>query len=291
MKEICQVLICGDDNKKNGVIIGLEKFLFLSFDPTMILTDIYENNRNITVWDYKQTTKYNLQKFLHFKKKDKEQFIALTDGIKYLIDQSHLTASSISPSSLELLRPYYDITLKFTPIAKVTNILEGTSSYPPINYDTFTIDKFLGDRTSLFFDYFYQCYNPSDIFYAILHFLSINNYKFNKCKHCGKYFATNNLKIEYCKSKSGYPNYEKYECSEAVKRIRQQIRRQSELIGKNLRTNYLGDDLEKFITGRDILLDELIKHSDYTTIDKCFDYFDKNKWYIKNSFRNVGKKK
>ena len=49
MKEICQVLICGDDNKKNGVIIGLEKFLFLSFDPTMILTDIYENNRNITV--------------------------------------------------------------------------------------------------------------------------------------------------------------------------------------------------------------------------------------------------
>lgn len=28
-----------------------------------------------------------------------------------------------------------------------------------------------------------------------------------------------------------------------------------------------------------------------TTIDKCFDYFDKNKWYTKDSFRNVGKKK
>ena len=120
----------------------------------------------------------------------------------------------------------------------------------------------------MFFDYFYQCWNPADILFAILHFLSINNYKFKKCKHCGKYFATNNFKIEYCKNKSGYPNYEKYECGEAVKRIRQQIRRQSELINKNLRTNYLGDDLEKFITGRDILLDKLIKHSDYIVTKK-----------------------
>lgn len=289
MKEICQVLICEKDNKKIGVITGLGKFL--SFNPIIILSDIYETNGNIEVWDYKQTAKYNLQKLLHFKKEDKEQFIALNEGIKYLIEQSYLTGSSISPSSLELLRPYYDITLKFTPIAKVQNILEGTASYPPINYDTFTIDKLLGEGEFLFCDYFYQCFNPSDIFFAILHFLSINNYKFNKCKHCGKYFATDNLKIEYCKNKSGYPNYQKYECGEAVKRIRQQIRRQSELIGKNLRTNYLGDDLEKFITGRDILLDELIKHSDYATIDKCFDYFDKNKWYTKDSFRNVGKKK
>ncbi|HAB61449.1 MAG TPA: hypothetical protein DCE48_12290 [Lachnospiraceae bacterium] len=97
--------------------------------------------------------------------------------------------------------------------------------------------------------------------------------------------------MEYYKNKSDYSGYEKHECGEAVKRIRQQIKRQSELIGNNLRTNYLGDDLENFITARDVLLDELVEHSDYATIAKCLEFFDKKKWYTKNSARTVGEKK
>ncbi|HAB61450.1 MAG TPA: hypothetical protein DCE48_12295 [Lachnospiraceae bacterium] len=142
MKEICQVIICKKGNKNIGVITGLGNFL--SFDPLMLLTDVYETDGDFEVWDYNQTNKYNMQKLLHFTKEEKMQYNALIKGIKYLIEQSYISSLSISPSSVELLRPYYEITLKFTPIGKVSDFSKGTSSHPPIYYESFAIDKLLG---------------------------------------------------------------------------------------------------------------------------------------------------
>ncbi|WP_074962389.1 DUF6076 domain-containing protein [Ruminococcus albus] len=130
----------------------------------------------------------------------------------------------------------------------------------------------------------------ADILFSVLHFLSINDYKYNRCEHCGRYFATTNLKNLYCDRKSDYPHFEKLTCYEAVKRIRQDIQRKHRQIYKNLSANYLPEQLNKFESEYIKSLEELKKQSNYTNIDNCYKLLDKNRWYTKKSIRVVGKK-
>lgn len=204
------------------------------------------------------------------------------------MENSIKTQTEIKPEIIELLRPYYDITFKFKPIAK--RIEDSFTSYPLIDHSSLSIEDIIQEKSSLYYDYVYQCYSPSDILFSIIHFLALKKYKFAVCMHCGKYFATNNLKNIYCERFSEYPGYEKLDCYNAVKRIRLQITRKHQQIYKNLYANYTSDICNNFAIQYNKLSTELKKHSDYDIIDDCFNFLSKEKWYTKDSIRCIGEK-
>lgn len=286
MKELCQIIIyhINDTEDFQAKLTGLGQWA--TFNPLYLLPDICTNNGEFNFFNYEFSNTISLENILKFKNEQRTQYRAVLNGIEFLMKKSNEKQSEIKPEHIEILRPYFDITFKFTPIAKVTN--PSSNSFPPIHHSSFSIEEVLQKKESLYYDYFYQCYSPSDILFSVLHFLALNKYKFRTCNHCGKYFATTNLKKQYCNRFSEYPGYEKYDCYNAVKRIRQEIQRKHVRIKNNLNQYYMPEKLEDFEKQFNELIDDLKEHSDYTIIEKCFELLDKKKWYVKDSIRTIG---
>ena len=81
----------------------------------------------------------------------------------------------------------------------------------------------------------YTCANIQQVVFSILHFLILNGYKFANCRHCGRLYATQNLKNIYCSRTSPYPGYERYYCKDAVKRINDALEKRRDTVYKRLR--------------------------------------------------------
>lgn len=81
----------------------------------------------------------------------------------------------------------------------------------------------------------YTCANIQQVVFSILHFLILNGYKFANCKHCGRLYATQNLKNTYCSRTSPYPGYERYYCKDAVKRINDALEKRRKTVYERLR--------------------------------------------------------
>lgn len=81
----------------------------------------------------------------------------------------------------------------------------------------------------------YICSNIQQVVFSVLHFLIINGYKFSNCKHCGRLYATKNLKTVYCNRFSPFPGYERYSCRDAVKRINDSLNKRCRAIDSALR--------------------------------------------------------
>lgn len=160
----------------------------------------------------------------------------------------------------------------------------------PLHYSQFSFDKALQHNLSECSLFFYECYSLSDVVYSILHFLTINKYKFNKCHHCGQYFATPSNKQIYCPRNSSYRNFEHLSCEQAVRNIFQKIRRKQRKIYRNLSENYHLDNLNNFQRIFEDTFSICKKKPSYINIDKCFDILSSDKWYTKPSIRNRGKK-
>lgn len=284
MKELCMILIYHQNNtdKFRATFSGFGTLKH--FNPLYILSDIYANNGELKFFNHDFSSIISLTDVLCMNDEERIQYQAVLGGIESLISRSSQEKSAINPEHIEVLRSYYDITFKFSPHASVTS----SAGSSPIHYSSFSLEEVLEKKSSLFYDYCYQCYSPSDILFSIMHFIALKQYKFKKCNHCGKYFATDNLKNQYCNRFSEYPCYEKYGCYNAVKRIRQDIQREHIRIKNNLIQNYTYEKLNDFETQFNELIDQLKEHSDYTNIEKCFNLLDRKKWYVKDSIRTVG---
>ncbi len=94
----------------------------------------------------------------------------------------------------------------------------------------------------------------SQVLFALMNFYSLNGYKLKRCKHCQKWFATKNLKNEYCSRKSPLLNVlyksnideEKHNCHRAVKDVMKKIQQKHK---KNYDFIYLyaQDDLNNYV--------------------------------------------
>lgn len=107
----------------------------------------------------------------------------------------------------------------------------------------------------------YTCANIQQVVFSILHFLILNGYKFANCRHCGRLYATQNLKNTYCSRTSPCPGYERYYCKDAVKRINDALEKRRKTVYERLR----------------IRANEYGYGSKYGTIfrnfqDKCYEY-------------------
>ena len=82
----------------------------------------------------------------------------------------------------------------------------------------------------------YKCDNIQSVVLCVLRYLLVNGYKFTHCKHCGRPFATKNLRTLYCNRNSTYKGYERYNCKDAVKHINDFLEKRRKTVYERLRT-------------------------------------------------------
>lgn len=88
--------------------------------------------------------------------------------------------------------------------------------------------------------YIYTCQSTTDIAFSIWQYLLSDGYKFKKCEHCGKYFATKSLKIKYCSRISPY-EFKKngpHSCKIAVDYLKKEVKKRRRSICDYLRNYY-----------------------------------------------------
>ncbi len=291
MKELCQVLIfrVNEGNSYKGLITGLGAWKWIFFNPLYILPEICDNNGELVFSDYDLSDTINIENSIAMSNIERDQYNAVIGGIKHLINLCVNDNFSITPATIDFLRPYFGITVKLNPICMIGN--PSPTTYPMFHYSSFTIDEVISGNSIVYHDYFFQCYSPSDILFSILHFLVINNYKFRKCDHCDRIFATQNLKVQYCSRLSEYPNFVHLHCADAVKNIRQDLRRTQTRMYRNIHAHQSPFVASKFTDAFDKAFDSVKKKSSYEAIRNCYKTLDKEKWYKSNAPRNVGEKR
>jgi hypothetical protein len=134
--------------------------------------------------------------------------------------------------------------------------------------------------------YLYSCKNVSELVFSIFHYLVSNEYKFTACKHCGKSFATRNLKFEYCTRNSPFEAYERFDCHTACKDIKKKFRRHQEEIDKNINKRINNgmityDMYDKFTTGWENLdIENCYSVKCLKEIEEFLDFENReSKWY------------
>lgn len=106
----------------------------------------------------------------------------------------------------------------------------------------------------------YTCHTLTEVFFAIWHYLIFHNYtKFNQCKHCGRYFATSNLRQKYCENMSPYQNFTHLDCEQAVRNILQKCSRKKKKI-----------------------YDKLYRYGSDETLDQFFSVYEKQREIVKH---------
>lgn len=290
MELFCQLTI----SKKNGIpvahINGLSS-VYPSFDPRTLLSNLSfrrgfhlatkENFNSFDDFDYEK--EYAFGKTITVD--NRTQYVATVSTILYLMEDSYSTQQPIDLHKIELLKSYLDITFQFTPLKKSLNkwapyLKNSVTTYElPIHYSHYSISSALKfDVTDLDF-YSYNCYSLSDLIYAILHYLALCKYKFNKCPHCGRYFATTTYKQKYCHMGSPYLGYEHLYCEQAVRNILQDLRRLRKRIFYNLYENYYG--YEEFQSISKKYINAVKNEPSIQNIDSAYQYISIEKHYTK----------
>lgn len=141
-----------------------------------------------------------------------------------------VNASKLTPSKkealLNALRNEFKIRLNFQANSCDTESSEtdGVKSFnkPISRFDKFSKPKSHVEDMDTWFEY--ECRSVSDMVMAIMHYYMVYGFKVISCKHCGRAFATQNLKTVYCNRISPYKNEFSQKrsrpepCKDAVKR-------------------------------------------------------------------------
>ncbi len=93
----------------------------------------------------------------------------------------------------------------------------------------------------------YECNNEVEHYIATAMEVVLRGFKFVKCSHCGKWYFTDTLKQKYCKRESPYPGYTHLKCEQAVRNIKQQLRRKRNRIYNYLYKHRDENDVNSFL--------------------------------------------
>jgi len=280
---------------ENGVIAGrFERFVSeascfnIDFDPATILCDLpetvdYERHSDNESENYFLNANYSEHPFfaiglpediLYSRSQSQLHFSWFYDFIvelKELCEQSR----NISLSQFEVFKQYFDVRftykIEFQEVNPFYNEYEMDAMngglYPECEFiyrgleenRDFTMTEMLDFHGGTPFRHNYSCHSLADIICAVWHYLILHEYKFRKCNHCGKYFATRTLKKQYCDRKSPYPAFEQHNCEQAVRNIKQKLARRKKSAYTYLSNYYSG--------GVDLFLDKCAVLKD--AVDRC----------------------
>lgn len=107
----------------------------------------------------------------------------------------------------------------------------NTYQYHDSFFDGFDGSDIINENAVVFLD----LDNITKILIAALYYYTLHGYNIARCKHCGKWFATKTLKVEYCQRVSPcfgtiFQGKKEISCEQAVRNIRQNCRRLKNVI-------------------------------------------------------------
>lgn len=294
----------------------------IEFDPRTLICDLTYNPEisfsNLdkhfyySAFEYEKEFAFDFNNPIYIADYDRDRYTSVISFICKMIIDSEKSRKPINLKYIELMRIYYDFSLELSLFKTVPNIIKipkftrtnniekdidsivnpkGYYTYIPENkpirtvafsYNNYNLNDTLSINYLDYDEFFYQCFSLSEIVFSVLHFLAINGYKVARCRHCEKYFATLTLKQDYCYRKSQYKGFSHLECSQAVKNIKQKLRRNRRTIAKNLKDNQF-KKYEDFKPKSKKLINKVVKHPTPKNIDNAFEYINKDRWYIRNN--------
>lgn len=80
----------------------------------------------------------------------------------------------------------------------------------------------------------FSCDTKADVIFSILQYLLLSGYCFKQCLHCQKFYAFNAPDNGFCKRKSPFTGFEKYECEDAVKQIKSRLQEKKRAVCSNI---------------------------------------------------------
>lgn len=201
--------------------------------------------RKYYLFDAMQEATYDFEKIFHIPPACDEEYDKMKDSSKYpiqgerwdyyekVLDVKERIEKNIMFTSDEFnnLISYYDLTFKFN-IIRRKDTEDEYPEWTPLKFGFCEFDEAFEREADKIpqIEYYYEyfCYSMADVPFAILHYLLSNSYKFRRCEHCGKYFATKTFKQKYCTRNSPLILQKPLKCGEAVdhkiKTIKKRIR-------------------------------------------------------------------
>jgi len=280
----------------------------VEFSPITVLGDLLTTTNYVEKSIYRQDNytlnqNYSEHPFLQGKKihgvLEKSYFVALVT-LQDVFDK----VKPLTMNEFEIIRQFHSLNLTHrilfreeNPMYGMTDLVEKHTwiknstteryQYKTLDYrESFDEDNMLEQLFSAPYKFEYRCYRLEDIIFSVLHYLAFFKYKFAKCNHCERYYATQTYKTKYCNRKSPHEEYNHLECEQAVKDIKQLVARRKKSIEEHLKVNYkdLADDFHiKYHELRDPVkteptvenLNKIIQFTDKTNIKKY--------WYKKEN--------
>ena len=150
--------------------------------------------------------------------------------------------------------------------------------------DTKQVQNYLLNSEKNVLRFSYTCYSLEEALFALWHYLIFHDYtKFNKCHHCGTYFATKTLKQKYCTQNSPYEKYIHLDCKQAVRNIKLKLARRRKVIYTHLNNYYSEDTRRQFERECDLHEDKIKSLSSIENLKAFERTLDKQavkeKWY------------
>lgn len=205
------------------------------FNPLLVIGDIIhciaENNTDQTFIQYsvdcfKQIfkTDYSFDENGYF------DFYEKMQDLKNKIENNNL----FTLTELEKLKSFYDVQFRLDVIT-----VEVEKGFPdPLRFGFCTSQNMLDSIDNENHYYTYICHSMTDVIFAILHYLLMNDYKFRKCEHCEKYFATKTFKQKYCTRNSPLTGHTHLKCGTAVDHVMKSIKERRHKTQNYLRNYY-----------------------------------------------------
>lgn len=227
----------------SGILTNINSY---KFNPLTALGDLIHLTRNPLLFN-KQAIR-ELQTIFKISYKFDEQE-CLDYYLKMCDLRTHIQCDTLfTYNEFEKLKSFYGLTFEVD-INTFIKHKKGHLSIP-IKFGHCSVDKAL--EISSKEEYFYKCHSMIDISFAILHFLLRNDYKFKRCEHCGKYFATHTFKQKYCTRKSPLnikKDHKYLTCGEAVDNRMGDLRKRKATIYSNIEEHHnevLNDFVDEF---------------------------------------------
>lgn len=122
----------------------------------------------------------------------------------------------------------------------------------------------------------------NDVIYGLLYYYALNGLKLVNCEHCGRWFATNSFKNKFCSRNSLVEGYTHLKCEEAVRNIKQQIRRNYSNIYSTMTTyqqNYGNQKINKFLDDYAQYSERIKKRQSVKNLSECLNFLKQFKVY------------
>lgn len=191
----------------------------------------------------------------------------------------------ISSGELHFIRSWFiddfDNKEKITLTNEMIEVMRIKGHIKTSRFPVNQLDYSEGDR--------FEVQNIKEVIYALLYYYSLNNFKLVKCEHCGRWFVTSTFKKRFCPRNSLIDGYTHLNCEQAVRNIKQTIKRKKDVIYASMtmyQQNYGNDEVNKFLDDYAQYSDRIKKQQSAQNLLECLNFLTQFRREQKNGNHN-----